>query len=152
MITSQQLLKTAGMLSFGVALFQIVVTTVPEWARYFGAWEAVASKVWLLYLTGFFAAEVFALFGLYALSGAGYIRRLPLVRTGLITIGTVYTLRGLFLVLELLINAGVIQGTMIIPTRELITSSVSLVIGIVYLAGTIGHWYQIPGKRNAAAT
>src|SRR5512140_390067 len=97
MITAKQLLKTGGMLSFAVALFQVIVTAVPEWARYFGAWDAVASKVWLLYLTGFFAAAIFAVFGLYALSGAGYIRRLPLIRTGLIAIGTVYTLRGLFL-------------------------------------------------------
>jgi len=149
MITSKQLFKTAAILSFGVAIFQAVVTAVPDWARYFGAWEAVASKLWLLYLSGFFVAIIFAVFGLYALSGGGYIRRLPLIRTALITIGILFTLRGLFLVLELLINAGIIKGTMIIPIRELVSSSVSLVTGIIYLAGTIGYWSHLPTKQKA---
>ncbi len=143
MINSRQLLKTAGMLSFAVALFQVIVTAVPEWARYFGAWEAVASKLWLLYLSGFFVAIIFAVFGLYALSAAGYVRRLPLVRTGLVAIGTVYTLRGLFLVLEILINTGVLKSAGTIPARELVASSVSLIIGIIYLAGTIGYWKRM---------
>ncbi|OGU50895.1 MAG: hypothetical protein A2080_06805 [Ignavibacteria bacterium GWC2_36_12] len=150
MTISKQLLKLAGVLTFSVALFQAVITSVPSWARYFGAWEQVASKLWLLYLTGFFVALVFALFGFYALSGAGIIKRLPLLRSGLVIIGVLFTLRGLFLVLELLINAGILQGSMIIPTRELVSSSVSLIIGLFYLIGTIGNWSNLPLKiKNA---
>ena len=149
MTISKQLLKLAGVLTFSVALFQAVITSVPSWARYFGAWEQVASKLWLLYLTGFFVALVF-LFGFYALSGAGIIKRLPLLRSGLVIIGVLFTLRGLFLVLELLINAGILQGSMIIPTRELVSSSVSLIIGLFYLIGTIGNWSNLPLKiKNA---
>ncbi|HJY64385.1 MAG TPA: hypothetical protein VJ455_09530, partial [Ignavibacteria bacterium] len=93
---------------------------------------------------------VFALFGFYALSGAGIIKRLPLLRSGLVIIGVLFTLRGLFLVLELLINAGILQGSMIIPTRELVSSSVSLIIGLFYLIGTIGNWSNLPLKiKNA---
>ena len=150
MTISKQLLKFAGILTFAVALFQAIVTSVPSWARYFGAWEPVASKLWLLYLTGFFVALIFALFGFYALSGAGIIKRLPLLRAGLVIISILFTLRGLFLVLELLINAGVLQGSMIIPTRELVSSSVSLIIGLFYLIGTIRNWSNLPLKTKNA--
>jgi hypothetical protein len=143
---SQQLLKFAGILTFAVALFQAVVTSVPEWARYFGAWEFVASKLWLLYLSGYFVALIFTLFGFYALSGIGKLKRLPLLRTGLIVIGILFTLRGLFLVLEILINTGIVQSAGIIPQRELISSSVSLIIGIFYLVGIIGCWKSL-GKK-----
>jgi len=146
MIVSKQILKYAGILTFAVAVFQAAVTTVPSWARYFGAWESVASKVWLLYISGYFVALIFVLFGFYALSSIGKIRRLPLLRTGLVVIGVVFTLRGLFLVLEILVNAGVLKGSMIIPTRELISSLVSLIIGLLYLAGIIGYWSQLPKK------
>jgi hypothetical protein len=137
-------LRSAAVLSFGIALFQAVVTTSPKWSRYFGAWEFVASNLPLLYATGFAVALILTLFGLYALSGAGYVPRLPLLRTGLICIGAVYTLRGLFLVLELLMNAGYLQAVAQIPTRELVSSAVSLLVGLTYLAGTVGYWKQLP--------
>jgi len=146
MTNSKKFLKLAGILTFGVALFQAVVTSVPEWARYFGAWEAVASKIWLLYLTGYFVSLVFVIFGFYALSGVGSIKRLPLLGTGLLVIGILFTLRGLLLVAELLINADVIPSKGIIPIRELFSSAVSLIVGALYLAGTIGNWHDILKK------
>ena len=38
-------------------------------------------------------ASIFAVFGLYGLSGAGVIRRLPLLETGIYTIATLFLLR-----------------------------------------------------------
>jgi hypothetical protein len=75
---------------------------------------------------------VFIVFGLYALAGAGVIGRLPFLRAGLVMIGSVYTLRGLeivFDVMRLIRNAGY-------PARQTLFSSVSLAIGLLYLAGT----------------
>ncbi len=148
MINPKQTLIIAGILSFAIALFQAVVTAVPAWARYFGAWESVASKLWLLYLAGFFVAAIFAVFGLYALSGAGIIRRLPLLRTGLIIISIIFILRGLFLVMEIMVNLGILHGSIIIPTRELMSSAVSLIIGIIYLSGTVHNWSNLPVKKS----
>ncbi|MCI0478006.1 MAG: hypothetical protein L0Y55_17320, partial [Anaerolineales bacterium] len=47
-------------------------------------------------------AALFAAFGMYALSGAGIIRRLPFTRLALVCIGSVYTLRGLILILDVM--------------------------------------------------
>jgi hypothetical protein len=44
---------------------------------------------------------MFAAWGAYALSGAGVIRQLPLLRAMLITIGVIYILRSLLLPSEL---------------------------------------------------
>lgn len=41
-----------------------------------------------------FVAAVLVLFGLYAFSGADLIRRLPLIKTGLLIVGSIYFLRG----------------------------------------------------------
>jgi len=40
---------------------------------------------------------VFGVWAAYALSGVVMVRRLPLLRTGLLAIGTIYTLRGVLL-------------------------------------------------------
>jgi len=148
MMDSKRFLKTAAILSFGVAAFQAAISAVPDWSRYFGAGEALVSKLWLLYLLGFFVTMLFAVSGLYALSGGGYIRRLPLIRTGLITISAVYILRGINLVPELLVNAGAIHSTDTIPLRNIIVSTVSLLIGLLYLVGIIGYWSQLPKKSS----
>jgi hypothetical protein len=46
-------------------------------------------------------ALMFALWGAYALSGAGLIRQLPLLRIALLAIGVIYILRSLMLPSEL---------------------------------------------------
>ncbi len=82
---------------------------------------------------------VFAVFGLYALSGAGVIRKLPLLTIALYGIGAVYLLRGLVIILDL---TRLVRGE-IYPLRQTVFSAVALVIGLLYL---IGAW----GKRGSA--
>ena len=55
----------------------------------------VFGQVWILYALTICLALAFALAGLYALSAAGAIRRLPLTRTAIIVIIVLYSLRAL---------------------------------------------------------
>ena len=55
----------------------------------------VSGQVWMLYALTIGLALTFALAGLYALSGTGDIRRLPLTRTAIIVIIILYSLRAL---------------------------------------------------------
>src|SRR5215210_3744061 len=133
-------LKIAGWSSVAVAVLHVIIVFAgaPSY-RYFGAGEdmarpAEAGSLVPAALT-LFIATVFAVFALYAFSGAGSIRRLPLLRTGLVVIGLICTVRGLGLILQLL------QGTIL---RDLVFSLVSLTIGIAYLWGTLKAW---PGLR-----
>lgn len=87
MKSSKHMLIFAGGLSFSVALFQAVITFSPEWSKYFGAPEVLVSNLPLLYAAGLAAAVIFGIFGLYAMSGAGYIPPLPLLRFGLLMVG-----------------------------------------------------------------
>jgi hypothetical protein len=76
---------------------------------------------------------VFIVFGVYALSGAGVVRRLPLLRLGLLAIGAVYTLRGLIVILDIL---RLVRGAGY-PFRQTVFSAAALAIGLIYLIGTI---------------
>jgi hypothetical protein len=145
------LLVLAGALSTGVALLHVACILVgPAAYRYFGAGERLAtlaaagSPVPALITAGIAAA--FAVFGLYAFSGAGLVPRLPLLRPGLIAVGAVFTLRGLFLPLEIL---AMIARPGAIPSRELVFSAVSLVIGLAYLGGVAMAWRGL-GRPRAA--
>jgi hypothetical protein len=59
-----------------------------------------------LLLIGEGAALILVIFGLYALSGAGSIRHLPLLRLGLTGISSLFLLRGLFFILTVLALLG----------------------------------------------
>lgn len=145
---SQQLLKTAGILTFGVALFQAVISSSPEWSRYFGAGEILTKNIWVLYSSGLFVTTLFAICAFYAFSGIGAIRRLPLLRTGLIVTGIVFTLRGLAVITETLIFKGVIKNTILVQQKDIIVSSVALIIGLLYIAGIIWGWKLLPVKTK----
>ena len=100
------MLKLAAAASFAIAILHLAIIFLgPEAYTWFGApdlgaLEAQGSRTPDL-LTLVLVA-VFAVFGLYALSGAGVFRRLTLLAVGLIAIGTIYTLRGLGVVTDLL--------------------------------------------------
>lgn len=146
MLSPKQKLLIAAIITFALALFQAVITISPEWSRYFGAGDYVTSKVWLLYLTGFIVAVIFALFGFYSLSALGYIRRLPLLRFGLVSICAVFILRGVFLFLELIIYFKLVPNNLVVYPREIISSAISFIIGLFYLSGIVGYWSSIPVK------
>ena len=155
MTTSKQLLTLAGCLSLAVAAFQFILTFSPALCRYFGAPEELMTgdPLWL-YVTSFAATALFAIWGLYGLSGAGRIRRLPLLRTGLLAIGGIYTLRGLLLIPVLLLVVGLVPADGPVSPQmlfaSLLASSVALSTGVAYLVGTFGSLQDLKPRPKSA--
>ncbi len=155
MTTSKQVLTLAGCLSLAVAAFQFILTFSPTLCRFFGAPEELMTgdPLWL-YLASFSATALFAIWGLYGLSGAGRIRRLPLLRTGLLAIGGIYTLRGLLLFPVLLLAVGLVPaGGPVSPQMlfaSLLASSVALSTGLLYLVGTFGSLQDLKPRPASA--
>lgn len=139
----------AAYLSFAVAAFHVAVVFVgapaytyfgaPELARLVESGSLVPAAVTLS------IATVFVVFGVYALSGAGVVRRLPFLAGGLVLIGSVYTLRGLSLVGQAF---RIVVAPELVPVRALLYSLASLVIGCVYLVGTVKSWKQLCAKED----
>lgn len=141
-------LTLAGVASFCVAVFQAVISCSPAWSVYWGAPMKMAEHPMELLLLGEACAVVFAIFGLYALSGAGRIRRLPLLWGGLITTGALYLLRGMVFVPQLAVLAGFLESPYDLPIRMVFASFVSLAIGIIYLVGTVRSWQNLLQKSG----
>lgn len=127
-----QWLILGGILSFAVALLHVIIIFIGAPAyRYFGAGEDMATaaesgSAFPALLTLFLVA-IFAIWGFYGLSGAGVIRRLPLLKIALILIGAVYTLRGVAVFQQLFQIA---TSSVEVAPREIVFSLVSLVIGL----------------------
>jgi hypothetical protein len=128
-------LTAAAALCFGIALLHLAIIFMGPYAYGYvgvpklGRAEAAGSMVPDLMSAGL--VLVFAGFGAYALSGAGRIRRLPLLPVALVLIGAVFTVRGLVLFPQL---AALAAGTGTRP-RLAVFSLVSLVTGVAFLAG-----------------
>ena len=135
------ILVTGGALSAAAAVLHLsVIAGGPDWYRFFGAGEPMARLAeqgsWTPALVTAGIAAVLAIWAAYAFSGAGLIRRLPLVRTALVVISAVYLLRGLVLVPAFALNpAGVTPFV-------LWSSLIVLLYGLAYAVGT---WFAWPG-------
>jgi hypothetical protein len=143
-------LKGAAWLSFFMAICQTVISISPAAAAYFQAPPGLLENRLQLFLIGEGAALILVVFGLYALSGAGSIPHLPLLRLGLIGISSLFLLRGLFFVVSILIMFGILEGEILIQGE--ISSLVFLAAGIAYAVGTILNWREMQNwsKSNPA--
>ena len=112
------------------------------WYRFFGAGEGMAQlamagsiKPTLITLG---IASVLGIWSLYALSGAGIISRLPLLRLALCAITGIYLLRGI---------AGLILAIAAPGERSIAfwcwSSAICLGIGVLHLIGTKRAWAQL---------
>ena len=137
-------LKVAAGLSFSMAACQAVISVWPAAAAYFQAPPGLLNDRVRLFVVGGAAALIPVLFGLYALSGAGVIRRLPLLRTALVGIGSLFLLRGLFIILTFLEALGVRQGQVLLP--GVASHLVFLSAGIAYLGGAVLNWQTLKGR------
>jgi hypothetical protein len=137
-------LKVAAGLSFSMAACQAVISVWPAAAEYFQAPSNLLNDRVRLFVIGGAAALIPVLFGLYALSGAGVIRRLPLLRTALVGIGSLFLLRGLFIILTLLVALGVRQGQVLLP--GVASHVVFLSAGIAYLGGAVLNWKTLKSR------
>ncbi|MBI4732717.1 MAG: hypothetical protein HY781_11465 [Chloroflexi bacterium] len=138
------LLLLASLSAFLVALLHVAIVFIGRKGYgYFGAAQLIPlvdkGSPWPAVIT-FALAGIFAVCGLYGLSGAGFLPHLPLLRLGLIVIGAVFTLRGLALVREI---PKVIRHSAALPGRELVFSSVSLIVGLFYLTGILLGWREL---------
>ena len=139
-------LVAAAGLSAAAALLHIgVILGGPSWYRFFGAGEAMAQaaergSVMPALVTAGIAA-ILLVWALYALSGAGAIRRLPLLRTGLVLIAAIYLLRALLLVPTLLLKPQFVDSFAVWS---------SLIVFVYGLAYAIGTWRAWPWLRPGA--
>ena len=138
-------LKIAAGFSFFMAICQTVISLSPAAAAYFQAPPPLLENRLRLFLFGEGAALVLIIFGLYALSGAGSIRRLPLLRLGLIGISSLFLLRGLFFILTVLTFLGILEGEILI--QGVISHLVFLAAGIAYTVGTVLNWKEMQIRR-----
>ena len=132
----------AGVLSFCAAIFQFVIALVPAWSAAFGA-GALAANPPLLLASGILVTLLLVLFGLYGLSGACVIRRLPLLRFGLFLIGFLYCLVGINFIFQVLALLGILPSGGPIPIHIVLISFGALVAGLAYLIGLAVHWKRL---------
>jgi len=137
-------LMVAAGLSFSMAACQLVISIWPAAAAYFQAPPSLLNDRVRLFVVGGSAALIPVLFGFYALSGAGVIRRLPFVRTALIGIGSLFLLRGLFIILTFLKALGVLPGEVLLAGAA--SHLVFLSAGIAYLGGAVLNWKALKSR------
>jgi hypothetical protein len=111
------------------------------WYRFFGAGERMArlaeSGSWYPAVVTLAIVAVLLAWSLYALSGAGVMPRLPLLRPALCAITAVYLLRGLV----------VVPLFLLAPEKTTAfwvwSSAICLVFGIVHLVGVSQAWARL---------
>lgn len=145
------LLKVAGWLVFVAALLHLgIIAGGADWYRFFGAGEAMAlmseQGLWYPAIVTACIATILFVWSLYAFSGAGLIRCLPLLKTALLVIGAIFLMRGL-LAVPLLFFA---DSPYMAELKEkmvfmLVTSFLCLFLAAGYLRG---FWmlYRLPVK------
>lgn len=134
------LLTIGGWLSLIAALLHVgCIIGGGDWYRFFGAGEAMARAAergdWTPHIMTLGIAIVLSVWAAYAFSGAGRLRRLPLLRTGLVVISAIYLTRGAFIVLP-----PSILGPDISPKFAFWSSLIVLVYGLAYAVGTWRAW------------
>lgn len=146
-IESNAWLIGGGALSAIAALLHIaIIFGGPDWYRFFGAGEAMArmserGSARPILITIAIAAILLA-WSAYALSGAGLIRRLPLLRTFLVAISAVYLARALA-PLPILLLAPEKMTPFV-----LWSSAIVLVYGLAYAIGTWSAWPLLSRARK----
>jgi hypothetical protein len=146
------LLISAAVLSFCAAIFQAVIAIVPAWSAAFGAGDALVSNPSLLLTTGILVALLLVLFGFYGLSGAGVIRRLPLLRFGLLVIGLLYCLVGINFIFQALALLGILPSAGPIPIYIVLVCFGALVAGLAYLVGLALNWRRLSPRLAPAVS
>lgn len=136
-----------GTLSAAAAILHVaIIFGGPDWYRFFGAGEGMARAAEQgsarPALVTCAIAAVLLVWALYAFSGAGLIRRLPLLRTALVAISAVYLLRGLAPLPMLILKPELVDGFVIWSSLAV------LVYGLAYAVGTRRAWPRLKGDSH----
>lgn len=122
-------------------LHVMIIVNGAEWYRFFGAGETMARAVeqrrWYPAIITTAIAALLGLWSAYALSGAGVIRALPLLRPALFAITAIYLFRGLVLVPVL------IMPRKPATTFGLWSSGICLAFAAAHLVGLCQVWKQL---------
>ena len=143
MIATQNLtLVVAGLCSFIAALAHLAcIAGGPAWYLAMGAGERMAHFAarghWYPTVVTLVIAGVLSVWSLYALSGAGSVGRLPLLKPVLCGITAVYLLRGLLFTLL----QPYFPGNS--PAFWYWSSGICLVIGVLHLIGLWQSWSRL---------
>jgi hypothetical protein len=137
-----------GICCFAIFLLHVYIAYKGEdLYRYFGAGERMAQlsqrgsvMPGIITIAGSF---VFAIMGLYAFSGAQLIRQLPFLRLILAIIGSIFTLRGLMIMPQIIFS---INKHFPLLNRFTVFSLVSLLVGLLYSTGVLLNWNNYKSK------
>ena len=129
----------AGILSSIAALLHIaIIIGGAAWYRFFGAGEELASLAesgsWYPALITSGIAVVLFVWALFAFSGAGLIKRLPLLKAGLVIISAIYLIRGMIFIPALIVKPEIVDGFLVW------SSLICMVYGFSYAVGTRQIW------------
>ncbi|MGD8564687.1 MAG: hypothetical protein PVG03_19250 [Desulfarculaceae bacterium] len=124
-----------GVMSTLAALLHIaIIFGGADWYRYFGAGEEMARMAeqgsWIPTILTLGIFLILQIWGIYAFSGAGLIRRLPLLKPALVVISAIYLIRGLLLIPVWIIDPD------FITFLHIWSSIASVIIGGAYANGT----------------
>jgi hypothetical protein len=131
----------------GAAVHLATIIGGPDWYRFFGAGEPIARAAERgSPIPALMAAAIAALLGIwaaYAFSGAGIIRRLPLLRTALVVITAIYLARGLLIFMPAGLNRPDLSQAFMFWS-----SLVVLIMGLTYAVGTALSWTDLGVRRK----
>ena len=135
------LLVAAGSSALAALLHVAVIIGGTSWYRFFGAGDrmvraSMAGKLYPAVVTSGIVL-VLAAWSAYALSGAGVLPALPLLKVGLVVITAVYLLRGAVLFPVLLMSG--VQAR----TFGIWSSAICLLFGLFHLAGVVQVWSRL---------
>ena len=137
-------LLAGGVLSGIAALLHLgCIIGGPSWYRFFGAGERLArlaerGSLQPMIIT-LAITLMLALWSAYALSGAGVLPHLPLLRIGLVAICAIYLLRAA--ALPWMLARMPDRGT----TFLVVSSLIVLLYGLIHLIGIVTAWPRLDG-------
>jgi hypothetical protein len=148
----ERVLVLGGSLTGVAALLHVaIIVGGPDWYRFFGAGERMArlaarGSIYPAVITACIAATL-AVWALYAFSGAGVIRRLPLLRLALSLIAAVFLARGILGVPVVLLVDDVYTNQLRAKmTFMVVSSAICVALGLCYAIGAARLW-----RRPSAA-
>lgn len=141
MKTGTNFFITGAVLNFIIAALHIIIIFQgAEGYRYYGAGEDMAqldeagSPIPALVTS--LVTVFFMIFGIYGLSAAVKLKRLPFLKGVVIIIAAIFVIRGLGFVADLYM----IQNDPAYPTRMVYFSLVALMVGACYTIGITRNW------------
>jgi len=141
MMKTNKLLIIGGTLSVVASLLHIaIIIGGSAWYRFFGAGEGMAQlaesgSTHPAIITVIIAITL-ALWAMYAFSGAGIIKRLPLLKPVLVIISVIYIIRGVFgIPIVIYLDHPYLNELEEKMTFMIFSSVISLSFGLFYLIG-----------------